>query len=88
MQLKGENSRLEGLIESYELAFKMQTSVPSTINIDKESGETLEKYGINNKTTAKFGKQCLVAKKFCEAGVRFVGSVTVVGICTKTLLTN
>ena len=72
LQLKGENSRLEGLIESYELAYKMQTSVPQTIDISKESPETLERYGINNKTTEKFGKQCLLAKKFSEAGVRFV----------------
>ena len=71
-QLMGENSRLEGLIESYELAFRMQTSVPNTIDISKESQETLQKYGINDKATAKFGKQCLLAKKFSEAGVRFV----------------
>ena len=68
----GENSRLEGLIESYELAFRMQTSVPNTIDITKESPQTLEKYGINDKATAKFGRQCLLAKKFSEAGVRFV----------------
>ncbi len=67
-----ENSRLQGLIESYELAFRMQTSVPQTIDISKESPQTLAKYGINNKTTAKFGKQCLLAKKFSEAGVRFI----------------
>jgi hypothetical protein len=67
-----ENSRLEGLIESYELAFRMQTSVPNAIDISKESQETLQKYGINDKATAKFGKQCLLAKKFSEAGVRFV----------------
>ena len=67
-----ENSRLEGLIESYELAFRMQTSVPNTIDISKESQQTLQKYGINDKATAKFGKQCLLAKKFSEAGVRFV----------------
>ena len=74
MHLKdgAENSRLEGLIESYELAFKMQTSVPNTVDISKESQETLQKYGINDKATAKFGKQCLLAKKFSEAGVRFV----------------
>ena len=67
-----ENSRLEGLTESYELAFRMQTSVPNTIDISKESPQTLQKYGINDKATAKFGKQCLLAKKFSEAGVRFV----------------
>ena len=68
----GENSRLEGLIESYELAFRMQTSVPSTIDITNEPPAILNKYGINDKATAKFGKQCLLAKKFSEAGVRFV----------------
>ena len=67
-----ENSRLEGLIESYELAFRMQTSVPSTINIKNEPPAVLEKYGINDKETAKFGRQCLLAKKFSESGVRFV----------------
>ena len=67
-----ENSRLEGLIESYELAFKMQTSVPNTIDISTEPKHVLDKYGINDKATAKFGKQCLLAKKFSEAGVRFV----------------
>jgi len=73
MQLKDtENSRLEGLIESYELAFRMQTSVPNVINLNNESKETLDQYGINDKATAKFGKQCLLAKKFSEAGVRFV----------------
>lgn len=73
MQLKGtENGRLEGLIESYELAFRMQTSVPNTINLNNESKETLDQYGINDKATAKFGKQCLLAKKFSQAGVRFV----------------
>ena len=74
MHLKdgAENSRLEGLIESYELAFRMQTSVPNTVDISKESPQTLQKYGINDKATAKFGKQCLLAKKFSEAGVRFV----------------
>ena len=74
MHLKdgAENSRLEGLIESYELAFRMQTSVPNTVDISKESQETLQRYGIGQKGVEKFGKQCLLAKKFSEAGVRFV----------------
>ena len=73
MHLKNtENTRLEGLIESYELAFRMQTSVPNVISLNNESKETLDQYGINDKATAKFGKQCLLAKKFSEAGVRFV----------------
>ena len=74
MHLKdgAENSRLEGLIESYELAFRMQTSVPNTVDISKESQETLQRYGIGQKGVEKFGKQCLLAKKFSEAGVRFI----------------
>ena len=74
MHLKdgAENSRLEGLIESYELAFRMQTSVPNTIDISNEPKHILDQYGINDKATAKFGRQCLLAKKFTEAGVRFV----------------
>ena len=74
MHLKNgaENSRLEGLIESYELAFRMQTSVPNTVDISKESQETLQRYGIGQKGVEKFGKQCLLAKKFSEAGVRFI----------------
>ena len=67
-----ENSRLDGLIESYELAFKMQMSVPNTIDLSKESKQTLERYGIGQKGVEKFGRQCLLAKKFSEAGVRFV----------------
>tara|TARA_B100001113_G_scaffold259280_1_gene214352 strand:- start:31 stop:927 length:897 start_codon:yes stop_codon:yes gene_type:complete len=74
MHLKdgAENSRLEGLIESYELAFRMQTSVPKTIDISNEPKQILDQYGINDKATAKFGRQCLLAKKFTESGVRFV----------------
>ena len=63
---------IKPLIESYELAFKMQMSVPKTIDLSKESKQTLERYGIGQKGVEKFGKQCLLAKKFSEAGVRFV----------------
>jgi uncharacterized protein (DUF1501 family) len=66
------NSRLEGVIESYELAFKMQTAVPNIMDTAKESQDTLERYGIGQKNTDAFGKQCLMARKFAEAGVRFI----------------
>lgn len=66
------NSRLEGVIESYELAFKMQISVPGVMDINNESPETLAMYGIGVKETDEYGKQCLMARKFAEAGVRFV----------------
>lgn len=66
------NSNLEGLIKSYELAFKMQNSVPKAMDISNETSSILEKYGIGNKETDSFGKQCLMARKFAEAGVRFI----------------
>ena len=66
------NNRLEGVIESYELAFRMQTAVPNIMDISKETQDTLDRYGINQKGTDNFGKQCLMARKFAEAGVRFI----------------
>jgi len=74
LKLKNDqvNSRLEGVIESYELAFKMQTSVPGVMEINNESPETLAMYGIGTKETDAYGKQCLMARKFAEAGVRFI----------------
>lgn len=66
------NTELEALIKSYELAFKMQTEVPRILDIQQENKITLDKYGIGQKPTDGFGKQCLLARKFAEAGVRFI----------------
>jgi hypothetical protein len=63
---------VEGVIESYELAFKMQAEVPDVTDISKESPATLQSYGINQDETDDFGRQCLLARRFIEAGVRFV----------------
>jgi hypothetical protein len=63
---------IEGVIESYELAFRMQDALPSLMDTSGESEKTLALYGINNSTTADFGKQCLMARRFVEAGVRFI----------------
>ncbi len=73
-QLKADrvNTELEGLIESYELAFRMQGAVPKLMDTSDESESTLESYGINKGTTANFGRQCLLARRFAEAGVRFI----------------
>jgi hypothetical protein len=69
----GENPGVEGLIESYELAFRMQSEFPQHADFSRESKETLESYGIGNgKPTDSFGRQCLLARKLSEAGVRFV----------------
>jgi len=66
------NSELEGVIQSYELAFRMQSAVPSLMDLSKESQATLSMYGIDQKETEEFGRQCLLARRFAEAGVRFI----------------
>ncbi len=66
------NSELEGVIESYELAFRMQTAVPKIMDFADESPSTLESYGIGGGVTDGFGRQCLMARRFAEAGVRFI----------------
>jgi hypothetical protein len=66
------NPELEGLIESYELAFRMEGAVPEVMDISSETKATLESYGIGQKGTDNFARQCLLARRFVEAGVRFV----------------
>ncbi len=66
------NPLVEGAIENYELAFRMQDAVPRIMNTSDESEETLRLYGIGEDPTDGFGRQCLLARRFAEAGVRFI----------------
>ncbi|MFO0820597.1 MAG: DUF1501 domain-containing protein [Pirellulales bacterium] len=66
------DSELEARIASFELAFRMQTETPRVMDLSNESQETLALYGINDPTTDNFGRQCLLARRFSESGVRFV----------------
>ncbi len=66
------NPGVEGVIESYELAFRMQDAMPELMDTSGESAETLAMYGADGGPTENFGKQCLLARRFIEAGVRFV----------------
>ncbi|NND97069.1 MAG: DUF1501 domain-containing protein [Pirellulaceae bacterium] len=66
------NPGVEGIIESYELAFRMQGAMPELMDTSKESATTLAMYGADGGPTESFGKQCLLARRFVEAGVRFV----------------
>jgi hypothetical protein len=66
------NPELEGLIESYELAFRMEGAVPSLMDLSSETQATQDAYGIGEKGTDNFGRQCLLARRFTGAGVRFV----------------
>jgi hypothetical protein len=66
------NPEVEGVIESYELAFRMQGELPKVMDLSKESPQTLAMYGIGSGPTNDFGRQCLMARRFAEAGVRFI----------------
>jgi hypothetical protein len=66
------NSDLDARIASYELAFQMQTHAPEAVDLTKESEATKKLYGIGEKTTDYFGRQCLVARRLVERGVRFI----------------
>ena len=68
----GDAPGIEGVIESYELAFRMQAELPKLMDLSGETKETRDLYGIGGQGTDAFGKQCLLARKFVEAGVRFV----------------
>jgi hypothetical protein len=81
---------VEGVINSFELGFRMQTALPAVLDLSKESAKTLEQYGIHrspkgggggkkgggnknpDSSTDRFGRQCLMARRLVEAGVRFV----------------
>lgn len=66
------DQQMEGIIESFELAFRMQAETPRLVNFAEESKETLALYGVDEHPTDQFGRQCLLARRFAEAGVRFV----------------
>lgn len=67
-----DNTELEARIRSYELAFQMQAEAPEAVDLSRESEATREMYGLNRKETAVFGRNCLLARRLVERGVRFV----------------
>lgn len=67
-----EQPGVEGVIESFELAFRMQSEMPELMNIDQEDQATLDLYGIGDGESNTFGRQCLLARRLSESGVRFV----------------
>jgi len=68
----GPEPNLEGRIHSFELAFRMQTEMPEIEDLSTESQATRELYGLDEAVTANFGRQCLLARRLSERGVRFV----------------
>ncbi len=69
---RSEDSELAARMASYELAFKMQMSVPEVTDISRETGATRKLYGLDQPDTQEFGTQCLMARRLVENGVRFV----------------
>ena len=66
------NPEIEGIIQSYELAFQMQSSVPKVFDIEDEPDHVLGLYGIGGGETDRFGRQCLMARRLAEKGVRYI----------------
>lgn len=72
LEESGADAALEGRINSFELAYRMQTAAPELQDISDESEATQKMYGLDNDVTKNFGRQCLMARRFAERGVRFV----------------
>ena len=74
IERSGRDDQIESAIANYELAFRMQSVVPELANLSDESEATRERYGLNqkHKGTAVFGRQCLIARRLLERGVRFI----------------
>ena len=72
LEKSGPALELEGRLNSFELAFRMQQSMPEAQDISGESEATRKLYGIDEPVTDNFGRQCLLARRFAERGVRFI----------------
>jgi len=72
MERVGEDGMLEGRIASFELAYRMQATAPAVMDLAGESEATKRLYGIDEAKTDNFGRQCLLARRFAQAGVRFI----------------
>jgi hypothetical protein len=67
-----EDGDLDARIAAYELAYRMQSSAPEAVDLAQETEATKHLYGLDNKTTERFGRNCLLARRLVERGVRFV----------------
>ncbi len=72
LEQRGDDSELSARIQSYELAYRMQTAAPEAVDFSSETEETRELYGLNDRVTLEFGLRCLLARRLVERGVRFV----------------
>lgn len=68
----GHDDELDAVLNSYELAWRLQNNAPHALDISDESAATLALYGINENPTDNFGRQCLMARRMAESGVRYI----------------
>ena len=76
MQRLGTVSEIDAMIANYELAFRMQSAVPELLDFKGESEMTRKMYGLDEDDTHEFGRQCLLARRMVERGVRFIELLT------------
>jgi uncharacterized protein (DUF1501 family) len=69
---RAEDNELEARIAAYELAYRMQSAAPEAVDFSKETEETKQLYGLDQKQTERYGRNCLLARRLVERGVRFV----------------
>jgi hypothetical protein len=72
LQSAGDQDELDARIQSFELAFRMQSEMPAVQDLTSETAVTRKLYGIDDPITENFGRQCLMARRFAERGVRFI----------------
>lgn len=72
MKSRPGGTELAARAASYELAYRMQSEAPEAVDLSQETQQTQEAYGLNSETTSEFGRNCLIARRLIERGVRFV----------------
>tara|TARA_B100001059_G_scaffold163554_1_gene163081 strand:- start:340 stop:1245 length:906 start_codon:yes stop_codon:yes gene_type:complete len=68
----GDSDGINGMIQSFELAFRMQDELPEVLDISSVDPRMRNLYGLDDEPTAEFGRQCLMARQLAESGVRFI----------------
>ncbi len=72
LRLRPQGQELAARIQTFELAFRMQSEAPEAVDLTRENARTLEMYGVGKQPTDEFGRNCLIARRLVERGVRFV----------------
>ena len=72
LERHSSESELAARIESFELAYRMQSSAAEVVDVERETAATQSMYGLDDPLTAEFGRKCLVARRLVEQGVRFI----------------